>query len=530
MRRDVGELGEAVLRQWAADTGATANKAYQDRGGWDFIVEIPMPQAESRPLLDQTKPDLQCLVQVKSTDSSRMAVAIKLSNWHRLVSSPLPAFVLLLGFDGRPQPVRAHLVHVWEPVMERVLRRLRELSDSSPPVDLRRRRMSVRPGPGEELDPVGAASFVAGIKNAVGLDVHQYAAKKRGLLDELGYEPQARGTITTRIRIPQDREADWDQLLADLQLGLVEELETEGGAYWDRRFGIESTEPQRTFDTVGRIVAKDIEPKGTGRLELRDGTRRLSVEVDIFAAPLTPGPDIRWPDVKLRLRMPFGDIITSPRLPNATIRWSWPEISAVVPLRELVGISSVLRFLGESGAGVEIWLLGSRVGFLEVDAQAIPSEASELARAVGDAWTAAKIVDGQDHLRTSVAGLLSQRSALGLVGQISGPAPRDLELTLTLAQDHELKEQRFAYPYVLAVRFDDSTILLPTLFEGLGTLIEGPDEVQLVVRVDRCELASPALVNASEEVDETRLLRLASQAVGQAELLEWWESGGGGNS
>lgn len=41
-RRRVGHLGENVLQKWASEEDAVLNKAYDDRDGWDFILEFPV--------------------------------------------------------------------------------------------------------------------------------------------------------------------------------------------------------------------------------------------------------------------------------------------------------------------------------------------------------------------------------------------------------------------------------------------------------------------------------------------------------
>ena len=81
--RDVGEMGEKVLEQWAAENGAIANKAGRDRAGWDYLLEMvlrsPVQPQVSLPL-DRQQPPLRCLVQVKSTDGRPGSVAVKLDN------------------------------------------------------------------------------------------------------------------------------------------------------------------------------------------------------------------------------------------------------------------------------------------------------------------------------------------------------------------------------------------------------------------------------------------------------------------
>src|SRR5215470_13231903 len=113
MARDVGEMGEAVLRQWTAEVGIVTNKSTdRDATGWDFILEWPVafnPDVSTIPL-DQIPTPLKCLVQVKSTDKKINRCQVTLTNWLYLVRNPWPTFFLVLHFDGKSQCQRAYLV------------------------------------------------------------------------------------------------------------------------------------------------------------------------------------------------------------------------------------------------------------------------------------------------------------------------------------------------------------------------------------------------------------------------------------
>src|ERR1051325_6434199 len=115
--RNVGKIGESALDGWVGDAGITANRVSQDETGWDFLLEFPLSQRdliESRLPLDKEPAPLQCFVQVKSTDDKPGKWDIKLSNWVRFVKNLVPAFFLILEFDGKSSCQRAFLVHVDE--------------------------------------------------------------------------------------------------------------------------------------------------------------------------------------------------------------------------------------------------------------------------------------------------------------------------------------------------------------------------------------------------------------------------------
>ena len=126
--RNLGEMGERTLGLWASQVGISANKSDPDKTGWDFFLELPLELDASETVtvpLDKVARSIQCLVQVKSTDRQPKQRQVKLSNWQKMVMSPLPAFFLVLEFDGKDRCQRAYLVHVGAEHIRRVLKRLR---------------------------------------------------------------------------------------------------------------------------------------------------------------------------------------------------------------------------------------------------------------------------------------------------------------------------------------------------------------------------------------------------------------------
>src|SRR4051794_35927794 len=112
-KRDVGEMGESRLKEWAAQEGIIANQVRQDKTGWDFLLEFPSDggsaYADNMPL-DLVDGSLRCMVQVKSTDRQSNSWPIKLDNWERFVKNPLPCFFLFLEYDHKTECQRAYLV------------------------------------------------------------------------------------------------------------------------------------------------------------------------------------------------------------------------------------------------------------------------------------------------------------------------------------------------------------------------------------------------------------------------------------
>lgn len=526
-RRDVGTMGELRLQQWCAEISVPCNKALQDLGGWDYLLELePRAVTEPNVPLDLRPSGRSCLVQVKSTDRRSGRASIKLSNWRRLATSPLPSFFLVLEFDGRSHPARAYLVHVWRTQISKVLKRLRRLSADEPRVDIRSRKVVLKWSDAERLPSPTALALLEALTAAIGPDPVQYGAEKRELLDQLGYEGDT-GHFKVTVRIPKDRETSWHDLFTDLQLGLVEELETTGGAFWDRRFGIQITEPQKVFNTVGKLVARKDAPL-RGPLEFRSGTRRVRVEADILVASLTGATPKAFDHLKIRIRLPFLDLVTAPRDPGCQISWRWPPSDAITPLSELVSLARVLDFLSHSAQGgeCEVWLLEKHLAAMSVPEVALPAEHAEMVQSVLGAWEVAKAADLQDRGRVSLEGLWLQREAVRTGRAVLRQTARDASIIFDLNDSDSLEPQRWAVPALVAVWFDTELVVVPVLHEGLGST--APDGSQYVVAIDRSVIGEPFVLQGTEDIDEASLYQDAAALASASgtEVLRWWERGG----
>lgn len=233
---DLGEWGEVQFRKLCVEGRLVANKAKRDKMGWDFIVEEP-PGASTPSLpLDQRPNGLACRVQVKAhwrQDDDRFEMT--LSAAERLVKDAGPSFVVVLTAevgdgDDDLKLVDAHLIHMLDDNLERVLKRLRESHADVKAKPLTKQKISYSPKiAGEQFLPKGSALRDALVK-CCGLDPQTYIERKRMQLKTLGYTS---GQYQLKTEIAAN---DIDQLV-EMLLGLrpapIEKLETN-----DVRFGV----------------------------------------------------------------------------------------------------------------------------------------------------------------------------------------------------------------------------------------------------------------------------------------------------
>ena len=112
MIRDIGKAGEDFFSGLCSQSGITTNKAYYDRTGWDYLVEIPNEYTNDEISFENYPFPYKCFVQVKSSDNSPGRWSIKLSNWRHLILTELPSFYLVYEFDNNPIPQRLFLYHI----------------------------------------------------------------------------------------------------------------------------------------------------------------------------------------------------------------------------------------------------------------------------------------------------------------------------------------------------------------------------------------------------------------------------------
>jgi hypothetical protein len=128
-RRDIGTIGEGKFRNWCALEGLLCHKPDQDRMGWDFLVEFEEELDNTRPL-DEQNEARKALVQIKSTDyGGTSTINATVSALQKLVAADLPAFIVLMKFDGGRSCREARLLHVGHEEIATILKWVRAVPE-----------------------------------------------------------------------------------------------------------------------------------------------------------------------------------------------------------------------------------------------------------------------------------------------------------------------------------------------------------------------------------------------------------------
>lgn len=185
MARNIGDMAEAQVRKWCGEVNITANPSFSDREGWDFILQFPEVLPGDSPL-DLIQPRIECFVQVKGVGTAKNRLSLPLSNWMKLVFSPLPAFFLIIDYgNNNTDPEQAYMVAVDETVISNVMKRLRQISPNAP-ASLQKKTLDLVWKEENRLMSLDGKGLQSAIQNHIGNDFGTYILEKDRLRKEIG--------------------------------------------------------------------------------------------------------------------------------------------------------------------------------------------------------------------------------------------------------------------------------------------------------------------------------------------------------
>lgn len=450
--RNLGDLGENLLRTWCSQVGIDATPPEKDRKGWDFLLELPLEVDESIPL-DHQPSRLRCWVQVKSTDKRNKKIPIKLSNWESLAKDHVePAFFLNCEFDKQTDCQRAFLVHVGEMHIWRVLMELRKLGTKN----YKRKNRVHRSLIYDEINKLASLDgngLVEAIKKHVP-NMSDYVVHKKNLIEKLGYEGRGR-VMNVTFDLPDNQQIDPIEHFINLSLGLIPHVETTRVELKDMRFGIEAPELTQVFDKKGFLTVPDLKPVEKGMLvfQTEDFSKQARLEADIYI-PKGFDPELIKNHEKVRFASPFCDLIV--RESHGELSLKWPEINEKYKLKELFSIAQIFILLEK--AKNEKLNITSEILFRDkvikgaglTGLSAYPDEVIRQAFFIEVAWKVAKHFEIQETATVSIVELLNQ-NLLPTVYEILNKEKVKFQAKYWLAKDESHNNREIYIPNVLPI-------------------------------------------------------------------------------
>jgi hypothetical protein len=529
--RDVGPLGETILAAWCAQVGIVANRAEVDRTGWDYLLELPLLDIDSACPLDRAPEALQAFVQVKATDTPRCSRAIKLSNWQRMVATPLPAFVLALHFDGGAACARGYLVHIDAQYSEQILRRLRSIGGRTPAAELNKQELRVAWAEADRLPDLSGVGLKERIEHHIGPSLSAYVDNKKRLLRELGYADGG-FVVNAQMNFGDANDAeDIERKLADFALGLTGPLSMLPGArLWDKRFGIRHPIPRT-------IAAGSLHPRpigtGTVRLTCADTVTEFVSPVVVWS---TGGVAsfIHESKGRVRLHSEYADLFVNPSTPNRMdLTLNLSGLADERTLRWLMDFAQLLHVLGSARTGEPITVdfespKGSLTGRLDLD-NPLPPELLEMESTIRAAYRLSLEYALPRDLGVDMRELMKRSGAVIALDAVSRNEHPKLQLSFHALAS--LADAAICIPVVHSVFIGGTTIGAAVAYCGeIATrrlLSADPFEEEIEMRIERIDIVEKVTIRKPAKPSEsvrTLLDRVAARYGAEYQLIRCRES------
>lgn len=297
--RDVGGMGEDIFKYWCSSVGMVANPSAQDMKGWDFFVEFPVEREKCLPLDMQPAP-IECKVQVKSTDKREGQVPVAVSNLKYLVQAQVPAFLLFVEFDNKNIAQRAFLVDVNRSIIEKTLKRIRELESKGLGGKLHKRNISIKYSEAHRLTSLDGECLKRKILDYIPDGIEKYVQNKLSHIETVGFDD---GAAVFKFSLKGDDEIN---KFIDATIGLDSDIAVSDFKGYHSRFGIVSDSP--FFDDNGLLKIVDVGPSYETEISFRKDRYSIDIpfEANVYTSSFGKGLE------RVRFETDYFDMVLNP--------------------------------------------------------------------------------------------------------------------------------------------------------------------------------------------------------------------------
>lgn len=498
--RDLGELGEATLKTWVAQVGVTANKASQDKRGWDFILEVPYENIKKNTQpFDKLINPMQCLIQVKSTDNNNTGrLSIKLSNWVRLVKTKLPAFFLILDFNGENKCQKAYLIHVYKDEIKKVLKRLRNLSSKIDSLKLNKKSLSLKWNEKNLISSLDGKGLIDSIVDHIS-DFATYSMRKNKLIEKTGYENE-KGKITFNINMPDSyKEDNFGEFWVDFTLGIIENIEIKEGEIWDLRFGIPSPQPIKKLDPG--TVFKSIPEYSEDILLIREVEKGNEIRIPVkVIVPAGIEKVAKKEDLKMLLKFPEGHILIAPFKSGIKYKINIPDPLEKYSHKKLDLIADIILFMKSIDGKIQLFLGTDSLGNGLVDSKKIPEDFYKWAEKIKKISDIAKSFNIMDQLKVKPIELWQEKDKIKLLNLLLSKEKIKDKIRFSFDADEDFSEgERVCIPHVMNIFIGQFNLLIVSAFLGRIILKDNSTELDYLVKVEESKIIRKQALNIGDE-------------------------------
>jgi hypothetical protein len=334
--RNIGRMGEYIFGFWCESVGLIANSSQVDERGWDFFVEFPWDSSSGLPR-DLLPTPIKCKIQVKSTDLKSKKEDIKLSNLEILIKEPMPVFFCFIEFDGKNEAQAVYLVHVGKDIIEKTLKRIRELDSKGESERLNKHTKTINYTDSNPLTETTGESLKRAIEEHIPGTLEEYISDKSKLLDTLGFE-DGKGEFTFTMS-----GSDPVGEMVELSLGLRQEVYIDKTIGSHKRFGILSENQQ--LSSEGAILRSEAKPEpGILKFKKDDFSPELVLSADLYISDFF-GKSLPEKYRKIRVKSPMFELIFDPFNGEQKYSFPYPDVRRRNSLNELKSYLKVLTLL-----------------------------------------------------------------------------------------------------------------------------------------------------------------------------------------
>lgn len=331
--RDLGAMGEDTFSFLCNSIGLIANGSKIDKTGWDFIVEFP-ENLNNQTLADMKPAPLECRIQVKSTDKQERKVQINLKNMNRLVKAPMPSFICLIEFHGKNDPLSIYLTHIDKSLIERTLKRLRDLSEKNIS-NFNRRKLTVNFSEKDKIKSISGEALKAAIEKHIPKGLLSYIKEKEKIIQNIGFES---GWAQIKFDVIDENPIE---KMVDLTLGLVDEVNVSNFIGRHSRFNILSQKPFVEHKS-GRIELPNLKPNKVCTIKFKESKYGpgYSFKAKLYSSPLNKL--LPEENMKFRIEWNLFNLVFKPYTGETNFQYSFSDNAKETTSKELFHFLSLI--------------------------------------------------------------------------------------------------------------------------------------------------------------------------------------------
>ena len=420
-KRDLGKMGEHKVLHWLNEVGIIANKVSDDKGGWDIFIQYQSKTDSNKFAGFDIKPTmLSCVIQVKATDKSEGKIkGIKLSNWKRLVESPLPAFFVVLEYRGQNEVQKAYTVHVGKELIAKTLERIYKLNEDELD-NLHKKTMTLRYTNDDLLKVANGEHLKNSIFGYIKEDTFAYFKKKVEWFENVGYEEFP---IKGKVTLPSMPYEDLMNVLVDFSIGVMDELRIDSLYAEKVRFGIPIPLTQDHPLRKGVMKIENLLPTGKAEIQIVNAKNNdlLLKELFSYYSPGSIFPFIPFECWKMRFSSDWCTIISYPKNQKINLKIKLFESDKRNSLHQMTKAVRFIRqgilkeevqmdmYVIQDGKSFEVGSLGTP------DFPPINLDIKKILLTIENAWIVFRKFEPFDDIKISLNELIQQENILFLM-------------------------------------------------------------------------------------------------------------------